>query len=168
MSMWIMASGFPRLLPGPLLLRPLGRCRLDLPALRHPPYLGLAPRQKGLGRTRLQKQDAGMEMDGAGAGLYEVGLERNAANTAPLTPVTFLRRAAAVYPNKPAVVHGAQRFTYAQFSERACRLASALRRRGLKRGACVAVMAPNPPPMLEAHYEQKYETQSLIRTSYGG
>src|SRR3546814_18639931 len=69
MSMWIMASGFPRLLPGPLLLRPLGRCRLDLPALRHPPYLGLAPRQKGLGRTRLQKQDAGMEMDGAGAGL---------------------------------------------------------------------------------------------------
>src|SRR3546814_7596438 len=91
MSVWSMASGFPRLLPGPLLLRPLGRCRLDLPALRHPPYLGLAPRQKGLGRTRLQKQDAGMEMDGAGAGLYEVGLERNAANTAPLTPVTFLR-----------------------------------------------------------------------------
>src|SRR3546814_17706108 len=88
-----------------------------------------------------------MEMDGAGAGLYGVGLERNAANTAPLTPVTFLRRAAAVYPNKPAVVHGAQRFTYAQFSERACRLASALRRRGLKRGACVAVMAPNKPPM---------------------
>src|SRR3546814_16443266 len=93
-----------------------------------------------------------MEMDGAGAGLYEVGLERNAANTAPLTPVTFLRRAAAVYPNKPAVVHGAQRFTYAQFSERACRLASALRLRGLNRGDCAAVIAPNTPPMLREHY----------------
>src|SRR3546814_11663324 len=93
-----------------------------------------------------------MEMDGAGAGLYEVGLERNAANTAPLTPVTFLRRAAAVYPNKPAVVHGAQRFTYAQFSQRACRLASALRRRGLKRGDCVAALATNTPRRLERHY----------------
>src|SRR3546814_12815698 len=93
-----------------------------------------------------------MEMDGAGAGLYEVGLERNAANTAPLTPVTFLRRAAAASPNKPAVVHGAQRFTYAQFSERACRLVSALRRRVLKRCDRVAVMAPHTSPHLELHY----------------
>ncbi|HMA15083.1 MAG TPA: AMP-binding protein, partial [Kiloniellaceae bacterium] len=93
-----------------------------------------------------------MDMDGAGAGIYEAGLGRNAANTAALTPVTFLRRAAAVYSEKTAVVHGSQRFTYAQFHERACRLASALRRRGLKRGDCVAIMSPNTPPMLEAHY----------------
>ncbi|MEQ9606831.1 MAG: acyl-CoA synthetase [Kiloniellaceae bacterium] len=87
-----------------------------------------------------------------GQGLYERGLDRNAANPAPLTPVTFLKRAAAVYPDKLAVVHGSQRFTYAQFHERACRLASALTRRGLGRGDCIAIMAPNIPPMLEAHY----------------
>ncbi|MPZ10589.1 MAG: AMP-binding protein [Kiloniellaceae bacterium] len=82
----------------------------------------------------------------------EAGLQHQAANTAPLTPVGFLKRAAAVYPQKLAVVHGGQRFTYAQFHERACRLASALTRRGLKRGDCVAIMSPNTPPMLEAHY----------------
>ncbi len=96
---------------------------------------------------------AGVQL-GAGetGGIYDAGLDRNAANTAPLTPVTFLKRAAAVYPEKLAVVHGDQRFTYAQFHERACRLASALRRRGLARGDCIAIMAPNIPPMLEAHY----------------
>ena len=91
-------------------------------------------------------------MDGAAAGIYEAGLERRAANSAPLTPVTFLKRAAAVYPDKVAVVHGAQRFTYAQFHDRALRLASALRRRGFGRGDCIAIMSPNTPPMLEAHY----------------
>jgi len=88
----------------------------------------------------------------AGRGIYEMGLDRNAANTAPLTPVTFLKRAAAVYPDKVAVVHGAERFTYAQFHARACRLASALKKRGFGRGDCIAIMAPNTPPMLEAHY----------------
>jgi len=88
----------------------------------------------------------------AESGIYDLGLDRNAANSAPLTPVTFLQRAAAVYPRKIAVVHGAQRFTYAQFYERSRRLASALTRRGLGRGDCIAIMAPNTPPMLEAHY----------------
>ena len=86
------------------------------------------------------------------AGIYDAGLDRNAANSAPLTPVTFLKRAAAVYPDKLAVIHGEQRFTYARFHERSCRLASALTRRGLGRGDCIAIMAPNIPPMLEAHY----------------
>ena len=85
-------------------------------------------------------------------GAFDSGLGRNAANTAPLSPVTFLRRAAAVYPKKTAVVHGAQRLSYAQFHERAVRLASALTRRGFGRGDCIAIMAPNTPPMLEAHY----------------
>ena len=85
-------------------------------------------------------------------GAFDSGLGRNAANTAPLSPVTFLRRAAAVYPQKTAVVHGAQRLSYAQFHERAVRLASALTRRGFGRGDCIAIMAPNTPPMLEAHY----------------
>ena len=88
----------------------------------------------------------------AAGSIYETGLDRNAANSAPLTPVTFLKRAAAVYPDKLAVVHGAHRFTYRAFHERACRLASALQRRGLGRGDCIAIMGANTPPMLEAHY----------------
>ena len=88
---------------------------------------------------------------GRGEGIYEQGLDRVAANSAPLTPISFLTRAAAVYPDKLAVVHGALRFTYRQFHERACRLASALARRGIGRGDCVAIMAANIPAMLEAH-----------------
>jgi fatty-acyl-CoA synthase len=79
-------------------------------------------------------------------------LARNAANFAALTPLGFLSRAAAVYPEKLAVVHGAARFTYRQLYERCCRLADALRRRGIGRGDTVAVMAPNVPALLEAHY----------------
>ena len=80
------------------------------------------------------------------------GLDRNAANYAPLTPVSFLERAADVYPGKAAVVHGEARYTYAQVRERVHRLASALAARGVMRGDTVAVMAPNVPAMLEAHY----------------
>jgi fatty-acyl-CoA synthase len=79
-------------------------------------------------------------------------LSRNAANFAALTPLGFLARAAAVYPDKIAVVDGARRFTYRRFHERCCRLAAALRRRGIQRGDTVAVMAPNGPALLEAHY----------------
>jgi fatty-acyl-CoA synthase len=79
-------------------------------------------------------------------------LTRNAANFTPLSPLAFLPRIAAIYPNKPAVVHGAIRFTYRQFYERCRRLAAALRRRGIASGDTVAVMAPNLPALLEAHY----------------
>jgi fatty-acyl-CoA synthase len=74
------------------------------------------------------------------------------ANYAPLTPLSFLARAAAVYPGKTAVVHGERRFPYAELYVRCRRLASALRRRGIEAGDTVAIMAPNVPPMLEAHY----------------
>jgi len=84
--------------------------------------------------------------------IYDVGLDRTPANTAPLTPITFLRRAAAVYPDKIAVVHGRQRYSYAQFYERVRRLASALAKRGVGKGDTVSVMAPNVPALLEAHY----------------
>src|ERR1041385_7305353 len=83
---------------------------------------------------------------------YEHGLERNAANYVPLTPVAFLDRAADVYPGKVAVIHGERRYTYAQFRERVRRLASVLAARGVGRGDTVAVMAPNVPALLEAHY----------------
>ena len=84
--------------------------------------------------------------------MYEQDLGRNPANHAALTPVDFLVRAAAVFPRKVAVIHGAQRFTYAQLCSRARRLASALRHRGVRRGDTVAVMAPNVPALLEAHF----------------
>jgi 3-(methylthio)propionyl---CoA ligase len=79
-------------------------------------------------------------------------LAKNAANFAALTPLAFLPRAAAVYPDKLAVIHGAFRFTYRQLYDRCRRLASALRRRGAGRGDTVAIMAPNVPALLEAHY----------------
>ncbi len=79
-------------------------------------------------------------------------LARNAANFAPLTPVSFLRRSAEVYPGKVAVIHGEASWTYRELEARCRRLASALVRRGVKRGDTVAIMAPNVPAMLEAHY----------------
>src|SRR6267378_2320951 len=69
-----------------------------------------------------------------------------------LTPVSFLRRSAYVFPDKIAVVHGARRYTYKQFEERANRLASGLRRAGLARHDRVAFLCPNIPAMLEAHF----------------
>ena len=83
---------------------------------------------------------------------YDTDLDRNPANFQPLTPLSFLERAAAVYPDHPAIVHGARSWTYRDFYARARRLASALARRGVKRGDTVAVVLANTPPMLEAHY----------------
>ena len=83
---------------------------------------------------------------------FEVDLDRGPANYSPLTPLSFLARSAAVYPNKPAVVHGDRTFTYAEFYSRCRRLASALARQGIGVGDTVTVMAPNVPAMLEAHY----------------
>jgi fatty-acyl-CoA synthase len=79
-------------------------------------------------------------------------LGKTAANYQPLTPLSFLERAAAVYPGHAAVIHGAQRFTYAELYARARRLASALAARGVGVGDTVSVMLANTPPMLEAHY----------------
>ncbi len=75
-----------------------------------------------------------------------------AANYAPLSPITFLPRAAEIHPKRIAVIHGAQRISYAQFYERARRLASALAKRGVGKGDVVAAMLPNVPAMLDAHY----------------
>src|SRR5687768_12539936 len=69
-----------------------------------------------------------------------------------LTPVAFLRRSAYVFPDKTAVVHGERRYTYRQLEERANRLASGLRALGLRHLDRVAIIAPNTPAMLEAHF----------------
>ena len=83
---------------------------------------------------------------------YDTDLDRNAANFQPLTPLSFLERAAAVYPDQTAIVHGARSWNYRQFYARARQLASALARRGIKRGDTVSVMLANTPAMVEAHY----------------
>ena len=83
---------------------------------------------------------------------YDTDLDRNPANFQPLTPLSFLARAAAVYPDHPAVIHGPRSWTYRDFYARARRLASALARRGIKSGDTVAVVLANTPAMLEAHY----------------
>jgi len=84
--------------------------------------------------------------------IYEQDLDRRPANYVPLSPVSFLVRAARVYGPRIAVIYGERRYTYAQFFQRARRLASALERAGVGQGDTVAIMAPNIPEMLEAHY----------------
>ncbi|GIZ53048.1 acyl-CoA synthetase [Noviherbaspirillum aridicola] len=84
--------------------------------------------------------------------IFEIGLDRNAANHAPLSPLGFIERSAAVYPNRLAIVHGALRQTWSQTYARCRRLASALSASGVGLGDTVAVMLPNTPPMVEAHF----------------
>jgi fatty-acyl-CoA synthase len=91
-------------------------------------------------------------VDQATPGIFERDLDKTAANYVPLSPVSFLRRAASVYPNRTAVIHGDLRYSYAEFLARVRRLASALKARGIGRGDTVAVFSPNIPALLEAHY----------------
>ena len=86
------------------------------------------------------------------ANIYEQGLARNPANYTPITPLLFLERSAEIYPDKTAVIHGKLRQTWAQTYERCRRLASALQKHGVGLGDTVAVMLPNTPPMVEAHF----------------
>src|SRR3954452_23834289 len=94
---------------------------------------------------------------------YDVDLDRNPANFQPLTPLTFLERAAAVYPKHRAIIHGPLRRSYAEFYVRARQLASALAKHGIGRGDTVSVMLANTPAMLEAHYGVPM-TQGVLNT----
>ncbi|GAB3545062.1 acyl-CoA synthetase [Noviherbaspirillum agri] len=84
--------------------------------------------------------------------IFNTGLDRNEANYTPLSPLTFIERAASVYPDRLAIVHGAVRRTWAQTYDRCRQLASALSAKGIGLGDTVAVMLPNTPPMVEAHF----------------
>lgn len=86
------------------------------------------------------------------ANIYEQGLDKNPANFTPITPLLFLERSAQIYPQKIAVIHGKLRQTWSQTYERCRRLASALQKHGVGLGDTVAVMLPNTPPMVEAHF----------------
>lgn len=83
---------------------------------------------------------------------YDIDLDRNPANHQPLTPLTFLDRAASVFPDHTAIIHGPVKRDYREFYARTRRLASALAKAGIGRGDTVAAMLPNIPAMLEAHY----------------
>ena len=83
---------------------------------------------------------------------YDIDLDRNPANFQPLTPLTFLERSAAVFPERVAIIHGKLRRNYRDFYARSRRLASALAKRGIKRGDTVSVVLANTPAMLECHY----------------
>ena len=84
--------------------------------------------------------------------IYEQNLGQGPANYAPLTPISFLERSAAVYPDKVAVIHGELQYSYRELYERCRRLASALKSHGVGVGDTVSIMAPNIPAMLEVHY----------------
>ena len=84
--------------------------------------------------------------------IFDQHLPRTAANFAPLSPLGFIERTAEVYPDRLAIVHGSLRQTWAQTYARCRQLASSLRRAGIGKNDTVAVMLPNTPPMVEAHF----------------
>ena len=94
---------------------------------------------------------------------YDTDLDRNPANCQPLTPLGFLERAAAVFPTHTAIIHGSLRRSYAEFYARSRRLASALVKRGIRRGDSVSVLLANTPAMLECHYGVPM-TQGVLNT----
>jgi 3-(methylthio)propionyl---CoA ligase len=94
---------------------------------------------------------------------YDQDLDRNPANFQPLTPLGFLERAASVFPDHTAIIHGPLRRSYAEFYARARRLGSALAKHGIKRGDSVSVLLANTPAMLEAHYGVPM-TQGVLNT----
>jgi fatty-acyl-CoA synthase len=85
-------------------------------------------------------------------GKYSIGLDKTPANFVPLSPLSFLERTAAVYPDLTSTIHEGRHFTWAQTYERCRRFASYLARQGIGRGDTVAAMLPNIPAMNEAHF----------------
>jgi fatty-acyl-CoA synthase len=109
---------------------------------------------RALRRTRPRHMARGMKpiLPASALNPYDKDLDRNAANYQPLTPIGFLERAAKVFPERTAIIHGKMRMPYAEFFARARKLASALARHGIKRGDTVSAMMANTPGMLELHY----------------
>src|SRR5215472_341713 len=92
------------------------------------------------------------ESGAAAMSIYDQDLDKNPANYAPLSPVSFIERTAEVYGDLPSVVHGARRYLWRETRERSARLAAALRALGVTRGTTVSVMLTNTPEMVEVHY----------------
>ena len=86
------------------------------------------------------------------ANIFNTDLPKNSANYAAQSPLAFIERTAEVYPDKLAMVHGNLRRTWLDTFTRCRQLASALEKHGITKGDTVAVMLPNTPPMVEAHF----------------
>ena len=84
--------------------------------------------------------------------IYNTNLDKNDANFTPLSPLSFLKRTAEIYPNKKSIIHGHREYTWKQTYERSCQLASALSLKGVGVGDTVAVLAFNTPEIYEAHF----------------
>jgi len=84
--------------------------------------------------------------------LYTMGLDKTPANYVPISPLTFVERAAAIFPQRTSIVHGTQRYTWGETYQRCCRLASALAQRGIGLGDTVSILGFNTPQMYEAHF----------------
>ena len=84
--------------------------------------------------------------------IYNTNLDKNDANFTPLSPLSFLKRTAEIYPNKKSIIHGHREYTWKQTYERSCQLASALSLKGVGIGDTVAVLAFNTPEIYEAHF----------------
>ena len=83
---------------------------------------------------------------------FERNLPKNMANYTPLSPLSFLKRTAEVFPNRTAIIHGDQKKDWKETLKRCTRLASSLNKRGIGKGCTVSVMAPNIPELFEAHF----------------
>ena len=134
-------------------------CRLIPPAPFGVPAIGpLCYRRQALPGSKRPKVNGGPAPQNAHSANEDPmrddrpELRKCAANYVPLTPVSFLARAASFFSERTAVVHGSRRFTYRELYARSRRLAHALTKAGIKRGDTVAIVAPNIPAMLEAHY----------------
>ena len=108
------------------------------------------PDGRSRGSLGHQRREAAMNV--AQGNIFELGLPRRGANHRALTPLDFLSWSAAVFPDRAGVVYGRQVLSWGEVERRCRRLASALRGLGVDRGDTVAVLCPNTPPMLEAHY----------------
>ena len=86
------------------------------------------------------------------AHMYDTNLDKNDANFTPLSPLSFLIRAAEVYPNRTSIIHGKKQFTWSETYKRSKQLASALSKRGIGKGDTVAVLCFNTPEIYETHF----------------
>ena len=84
--------------------------------------------------------------------IYQQSLDQNQANFAPLTPLSFIERAAKVYPDRTSIIHGDTSYTWSQTYRRCCRLASALKKMGIGVGDTVSFMGANTTETFEAHF----------------
>ncbi len=117
-----------------------------------PPVTAARPRKAHIRRGAASPRPAPRLKPTVGGSPHETDLDRNPANYQPLTPLSFLERAASTFPDRIAVIHGRRRTSYREFYARARKLAWALARAGIRKGDTVAVMLSNTPGMLEAHH----------------